>query len=919
MKVVEWKFLEDGRMEVKTPVWEEKQILPEYIAKVFQTKEIERMQDITQNGYSSIDIPELDQNTRWGHLIMVIQLMKPFAQRVKRILEENDIQVDEEEIKIAEIVFASHDVGHTDNSHQSEGILKYSHEQRTIDILLGDTELGKLMDSQFKREKVVRTVQILTKIDIEQGKVPKEELSPFLQIYAQLVSSGGDLDKVAYTMGDTTYAGVKSSLDPKKLLHSFGINIDANGNYILQWNEEGQRQLEILDIERFQNYRDIYFNSSDELMETMEPIMLKLAEQEPEEVKQKLPLPFLNKIRANQNEEHVTTLAEELQMTNTPMAEAWKILTKQAQSPTLRYLADYNASRPDYHFFETKRELSDILEQLQGIFPDIDLTKTNSLFEHTAKCKLIKPLEDPWIRTKNGDLRKASEKEGCLIKPENFVRRRVFFNPEILRLELGMSKEQFAEYQVELGWFIDELATREDEFQDKYMIVDPELTLEEMIAFMESNGFKFEGSRREQNEDDYLEDLKLSLLESGRELRIRQNTILNRTTKPYIDYKEPVANGRFSHKKSVKKSNGQQMSAKEIKQMIEQSIGKRLEVEDKPYMHVSTNRTVLFFERKGKKLRINWDECVYHNKWLNEIAKDDVMVEISAIGENVDRLILKGVQQMIQSHPDKFEPYNGNKIGRGAFLTYRKKQQKAQGKEINMEPVKAKSEKELKCKFKKADREAVKQIVSETLEAYQIIPTGDAKLKPQVDEYYDTPEYSLAHQEHSLRIRESKSGEIEGTYKPSGKRGEAILDRPEAKIQIQEKSAKALIQGAKEQYGITLPEDIVSAVLVENQRTKQNYDVKGFTIELAFDDVIDIDAKTGRRKKASRDEFEIEFKDEIDPEKAEEIMKRIWLTVLRKCSEQGIWIQKSKHNKYVSALIDLGIIPDKDKVQAIGE
>lgn len=178
--------------------------------------------------------------------------------------------------------------------------MKYSHEQRTIDILLGDTELGRLVYSQFEKQKVEQIVRII----IHQEDIPKEKLSPFLQIYMQLISSGGDLDKVAYTLGDTTYAGVKSSVDPKKLLHSFGINIDAKGNYILQWNEEGQRQLEILDIERFQNYRDIYFNP-------------------PEDI-------FLNKIRANQSKEHVTNLEEELQMTNTPMAEAWRALAKQA-------------------------------------------------------------------------------------------------------------------------------------------------------------------------------------------------------------------------------------------------------------------------------------------------------------------------------------------------------------------------------------------------------------------------------------------------------------------------------------------------------------------------------------------------------------------------------------------------------------
>lgn len=252
----------------------------------------------------------------------------------------------------------------------------------------------------------------------------------------------------------------------------------------------------------------------------------------------------------------------------------------------------------------------------------------------------------------------------------------------------------------------------------------------------------------------------------------------------------------------------------------------------------------------------------------------------------------------------------------GAFLTYRKNNKE---EEKEMEPIKGKSEKELKCKFNVQDREAVKQIVRDTLEAYQIMPIGDEKLKPRVDEYFDTPEYNLAQNEHSLRIRESKTDAIEGTYKPDGKQGEAILDKPEIHIKLQEKSARELIQGAQEQYGITFPESIVPAVFVENQRIKRNYEVRGFTIELAFDDLVNVDAKTGRRKRASNDEFEIEFKDEITPEKAEEIMKRIWLTILRKCSEQGIWIQKSTHNKYVSALIDLGIIPDKDKIQTIGE
>lgn len=909
---VEWKFLENGTMEVKTPVWKETQILPEYIAQVFKTKEIMRTQEITQNGYSSIDIPELDKNTRWGHQIMVVQLEVPFIRKVQRILEENDTKVDADEVKIAEMVFASHDVGHTDNSHQSESILKYSHEQRTIDVLLGDTELGRLMCKQFPREKVEKIVQIITKIDLQQGNMPKEKLSPFLQIYAQLVSSGGDLDKVAYTLGDTIYAGVKSSLDPKKLLSSFGINVDVDGNYILQWNEDGQRQLEILDIERFQNYRDIYFNPSAEIMRYIEPVMLKLAEQESDRIKNKLPQPFLNKIKANQSEARVTSLEEELEMTNVPMNEAWKILAEEAENPILRYLADFNGDRKDYHFFETKRELSDILAQLQEIFPDRNLSDTNSLFEVTSKCKMIKPSEDPWIGTKSGNLRKASEKDGCLIKPENFIRRRVFFNPELLRLELEMSKEQFEKYQTEIDWLIDELDSKEDEFQDKYLLKDQTTTIEDIIAFMQEKGFEFEGSKKERNEDDYLENLDLGLLKSGREFRIRQKTTANGNTKHYIDYKEPIAESSFSHRNSIKRPIRKDENIEEMKQIIEQNIHHPLEVEDKTFLHVSTNRTILLFKRNGKKIYISWDESTYNNKWIGEKAQD-TMLEIGIRGENADRLILKGVQQLMQSQADKWEPYNGSKIERGAFLTYRKKQQqeKEDGKE--RKPAIEKSEKELKCKFRIEDREAIMQIVRNTLESYKIMPIDDAKLKPQVDEYFDTPEYSLAQKENSLRIRESKTGEIEGTYKLDRKRGKTIFNRTEAHIQIQEKSAKALIQGAKEQYGISLPEDIISSVFVENQRLKQNYDINGINLELAFDDIVNVDAKTGRRKKAPYDEFEIEFKSDITPEKAEEIIERIWITILKKCSEQGISIQKSTYNKYVCALIDLEIIPDKEQ------
>lgn len=668
---ITWEFLKDGTMRVKTPVWDEEDILPPYIADVFKTKEIIRTQDITQNGYSSITIPNLDKNNRWGHQIMVVQLLIPFFKVIKDRLEENLISVDEDEVKIASAVFATHDSGHTDNSHQSEQILKYSHEQRTIDILLGNTELGRLLTNNFPREKLERVVQIITNIDLRQGDVPKEELSPLLQLYTQLVSSGGDLDKVAYTMGDTTFAGTKSSLDPKKLLKSFDIDIDADGRYILLWTEEGQRQLEILDIERFQNYRDIYFNPPAEIMRYMEPYMLQLTDQESESVKQKLPSVFLSKIEASKSSTRITTLSEELQMTNTPMAMGWNILSKEAKNPILRYLSDFKNNMPDYHFLETQRDLSEILAHLQEIFPSRDLSNTNSLFDVVSKCKMIKPSEDPWIKTRNGDLQKASKKEGCLIKPENFVRRRIFFNPELLRLELDMSRDEFAKYQTDIDWFMDDLFQRDEEFMQKYILKDTSFTPQDFANFMQEQGFTFDGTRLEYNEDDYLDSKQFDLLSSQRDFRIRKNSTSSGSTKTYIDYKERIAQNKFTHTKSVKKSIPAETTVQSAKELMEENLDESLPVEDAPFMHVSTTRTNLLFRRNDKRFCVSWDNSTFDNKWLGQTA-DEVLLKISSVGENPDKLILKSVQQIMDKQSEHFEPYNDSTVKRGAYLTYKK-------------------------------------------------------------------------------------------------------------------------------------------------------------------------------------------------------------------------------------------------------
>ena len=58
-----------------------------------------------------------------------------------------------------------------------------------------------------------------------------------------------------------------------------------------------------------------------------------------------------------------------------------------------------------------------------------------------------------------------------LIRPQEvFEDTYVFFNPELLRIELGFSKEEFNKYEDEVKKMVEELNKKPEEFELKYII-----------------------------------------------------------------------------------------------------------------------------------------------------------------------------------------------------------------------------------------------------------------------------------------------------------------------------------------------------------------------------------------------------------------------------------------------------------------
>lgn len=120
---------------MEDPVHKTPYVLPPHIVGMFKTKEMERLQRIKQTDYSYIEYPELENNKRWRHSMGVAHLgYELFEKFSKGVFAKYGIEIDSMEREIAECVLVAHDIGHLDNSHHSERLIKYSHELRTVDI-----------------------------------------------------------------------------------------------------------------------------------------------------------------------------------------------------------------------------------------------------------------------------------------------------------------------------------------------------------------------------------------------------------------------------------------------------------------------------------------------------------------------------------------------------------------------------------------------------------------------------------------------------------------------------------------------------------------------------------------------------------------------------------------------------------------
>lgn len=491
---------------------------------IIKSEEFLRLKDITQTAMSTIQYPELSQETRYEHSIGVYYLMCRTLNNLERKLSRYGLHISKEEKVVAKLAALLHDIGHGVHSHLLEKITGVSHEQRGIDIIKDPTtQIHQIIVKQYGEEFVEKLVEFMECIYgngeiLEGAELREDNTVPLKVLLASLISHNIDLDRMDYLLRESTYTGLGTLTNYQELIDSFECVLAGN-QIILGIPQEKQHILEANILERTRNYREIYYSDMDFLgNHAFEELLLELRkhpEEVPAEVSEGI-RKFLTQEKAN------LTNQEYMQLTNGPLDKAIDLIASQTQSDKIRYLCHYKEkAKKDYHILYNVRNEEYIRNLLRKIIPGFS-EDSHCIFSETKDIKPYKKTKfgSTNIITKAGIQNFENLPHGVNLEP--IQKSIIAINPELLRLELGIPEQEFkAKYADILKDIINSQSKPVQEFELKYVLMDEKIYGEDILDKLREK-YRVIDSATYAATDYYYDSLEsFSLLENGEILRIR--------------------------------------------------------------------------------------------------------------------------------------------------------------------------------------------------------------------------------------------------------------------------------------------------------------------------------------------------------------------------------------------------------------
>lgn len=522
-----------------------------------ESSDFQRLKDIIQTGTSYLKYPDMKYETRFDHSIGSYYLISQIINTIEKKLNAQGIKIREDEKEIAKIAMLLHDVGHGAYSHTLEKITGYSHEKRSIDIVKDEnTQIHQILKKYYGEDFTTKVGSFLEKV-YEYKKEDKKQTGIKIKnnrvslkdLLASFVSNNIDADRLDYLVRDSKKAGYKILTEVDKLIDSFEFVLDVD-KIIVAIPEEKKIFLDMAILERTRNYKEVYFCTPSVIGDHVLDFLLE----EIRKNKQDLPN-TINPIiyRFLTNREANFTTEEYMQIVETPMRETLEIIRDNTTNEKLRELCDIPNFTNTYESLNTDKSEEYIRYLLHKAIPEIS-EETQGIVEETRSIKPYKSNEHENINVITCDgIEDYKDVEQNLIKLDSFCVRTIALSKEMLRLELGISKEEFEEkYERIVDEVISTVTKAKDEFELRYVLTKG-ITYGEEIKEKIAQKYEIVDEAKYMSKDMYYDNPEnYELLEGKKALRVRKGTTFHdkketyefkKTRATYKTYKKDTEDG----------------------------------------------------------------------------------------------------------------------------------------------------------------------------------------------------------------------------------------------------------------------------------------------------------------------------------------------------------------------------------------
>ena len=230
----------------RDPLYGYVRVNEEIIDELINSTEFQRLRRIKQLCGVSM-VFHMADHTRFSHSLGAYELAREVLEKVSDV--NNALDDYEKLVFLCSALL--HDVGHGPYSHSFEKIFKINHEQMTVNIITGDTQINKIL-----KKYDARLPHDITSVINHEHKYPLIE---------QLVSSQLDVDRMDYLRRDAYFTGAQfGDIDIEKILRGMLVR---DGKILFKYNSVPN--IEDYLMSRYHMYYQVYFHPVSRCFEVM--------------------------------------------------------------------------------------------------------------------------------------------------------------------------------------------------------------------------------------------------------------------------------------------------------------------------------------------------------------------------------------------------------------------------------------------------------------------------------------------------------------------------------------------------------------------------------------------------------------------------------------------------------------------------